>query len=299
MNNNDTYSAESHKDPAQLEREIDQKRNHIEGIVKALENKLTPGEIFEEVLQMGKGGSRQMAGSLASTIKANPMPSLVTAVGLLWLYSSSRNSGSPIVTSGVGINTAATSSTTTYATDTSTTTLSTDQGYGSGQNYNAGQNYGAGHSSGPGLRESASQKLGSAKDAVGSKLGSAKETVSQKTSAAADTVKQRASQASDGFSRMLDENPMAVGAIGIAVGALLGAIIPKTRKEDEWLGEHSDRITGQIKDVAKRGYEQVSTATREIAGSSGSTGMQQDRSLSSTGTGSSSAGLSSSSPTAH
>lgn len=305
MNAQDSIRAESHKDPAQLEREIDQQRNHIEGIVKALETKLTPGDILGQVMQMGKGGGRDLAGSITSIVRENPMPALVTAAGLVWLYSSSRKP-SPIVTTGVGMSpqpgmgsnlgsssstglgASSGSSTTVLSSESSTTTISSDQTYGpNGSFVSQGQNYaGSGSSGHASLREKTSEKLGSAKS-----------TVSEKASNVAGSVKTRASQASDGLSRMLEENPAAVGAIGIAVGALLGAIIPKTQKEDEWLGTHSDRLTGQIKDVARRGYEEVATATREIAGSPGNTGSPQDRSLGGVQTASGTSA--SSSPRAH
>lgn len=296
MNSHDNYGTGSHKDPAQLEREIDQQRNHIEGIVKQLESKLTPGDILGEVMQMGKGSGRELIGTLGQTIKENPLPALVTAVGMYWLYSSSHRINPRIMTTGVGYNTpASNTNATTLSSASSTTAFSTDSAY------NAGQTMGVGHSSGStvggklgAVTSTVGEKLGSAKSVVGEKLGSAKSTVSDKTSGLVGSARVRASQASDGFSRMLDENPMAVGAIGIAVGALLGAVIPKTRKEDEWLGERSDRITGQIKDVAKRGYEQVSTATKEITGSMGVTGTQQDRSAAAAGS-----TLGNSTPTAH
>lgn len=62
----------------------------------------------------------------------------------------------------------------------------------------------------------------------------------------------------------LAENPLMVGAIGLALGGLVAAVLPATRREDEWLGEAGDRIRGQaaeaVRDVAREGREVAEAA---------------------------------------
>jgi ElaB/YqjD/DUF883 family membrane-anchored ribosome-binding protein len=259
MNTQDNIRTESHKDPAQLEHEIDQQRSHIEQIVSALENKLSPGEMFDRVLHLGKGGGKEFAGNLTDTIKANPVPALLTAAGLMWLYSG-RNKppgGHSMSSSG-------------YGTTTSTTmgsSSSLDEQYGM---------YGSSGSSDSSMRE----KLGNAKHRVGESAHNAAGSVRGKAHNAADSVRNRAhsvadstrrgaTRANEGFQRMLEDNPMAVGAISVAVGALLGSLVPSTRKEDELMGQHSDRITGKAKEMARTGRESLASAGREVTASSG------------------------------
>jgi ElaB/YqjD/DUF883 family membrane-anchored ribosome-binding protein len=105
----------------------------------------------------------------------------------------------------------------------------------------------------PGLRERASGTLGSVKSTVG-----------EKAHGAADAVKSGAHRASDGFSHLLETNPLAVGAIGIAVGALLGSLLPTTRKEHELLGETSDRVIGRAKELARQGMGHASSALQDV-----------------------------------
>jgi hypothetical protein len=107
MNTQDNIRMESQKDPAQLEREIDQQRNHIEQIVSALENKLSPGEIFDRMLNFGKGGGKDFASNLTDTVKANPVPALLTAAGLMWLYSGRNKPPGQGMSSGYGSTTVA------------------------------------------------------------------------------------------------------------------------------------------------------------------------------------------------
>lgn len=264
MNTQDTIRMESHKDPSQLEREIDQQRHHIEQIVSALENKLSPGEMFDRMLNFGKGGGREFAGNLAETVKANPVPALLTAAGLMWLYSSRNNTSGGAMSSGYGTTT------------TGTTTSSSYAGASTGM-----------HGSSGGMRE----KLGNARSRVSESAHHVAGSVRERAHGAADTARRGAdtarrgvARANDGFRRMLDENPMAAGAIGIAVGALLGSLIPSTRKEDEWMGETRERITGRARDLAREGRDTLANAGREMTGSSSSGGSAaQDRDTGSAG----------------
>ena len=50
--------------------------------------------------------------------------------------------------------------------------------------------------------------------------------------------------------RMAHENPLALGALGLAVGVTLAAMFPITRREEEAMGEQSDRVKAAAKDMA-------------------------------------------------
>ena len=88
MSTAERIEAESHKDPARLEQEIDQQRADINHIVDALENKLSPGQLFDRMVNFGKGNGREFAQNIGNAVKANPVPALLTSIGLLWLYAS-------------------------------------------------------------------------------------------------------------------------------------------------------------------------------------------------------------------
>ena len=47
-----------------------------------------------------------------------------------------------------------------------------------------------------------------------------------------------------GFFDTLHEQPLVLGALGLAAGAAIGAALPATEKEDEWLGDSRDRLDG-------------------------------------------------------
>lgn len=68
-------------------------------------------------------------------------------------------------------------------------------------------------------------------------------------------------QARNSIQSYVAENPMVVGIVGLAAGLLLGALLPRTRSEDEMFGEWADEVRSQglryARDATHRGREYV------------------------------------------
>lgn len=64
-----------------------------------------------------------------------------------------------------------------------------------------------------------------------------------------------------GLQNYVSENPMVVGLVGLAAGLLLGALLPRTRQENEFFGEWADEVRNQgmryARDAASRGRDYV------------------------------------------
>ena len=60
---------------------------------------------------------------------------------------------------------------------------------------------------------------------------------------------------------VLTDNPLITGLAALAMGALIGALIPETEKEHELMGETRDRLAHQAKDMAREGVDRA----RDIA----------------------------------
>jgi ElaB/YqjD/DUF883 family membrane-anchored ribosome-binding protein len=71
-------------------------------------------------------------------------------------------------------------------------------------------------------------------------------------------------QARGGVQNYVSENPMVVGLVGLAAGLLLGALLPRTRRENEAFGEWADEVRNQglryARDAATRGRDYVEEA---------------------------------------
>ena len=61
----------------------------------------------------------------------------------------------------------------------------------------------------------------------------------------------------EGFNSLLSEQPLLLGALGIAVGAAIGAALPPTEQEDRLFGSARDKALSGIKQRGTETYEQV------------------------------------------
>jgi hypothetical protein len=63
------------------------------------------------------------------------------------------------------------------------------------------------------------------------------------------------------------ENPVLVGVVGLAAGLMLGALLPRTRREDRAFGRWADEVREQgmryARDMTQRGREYVDEALGE------------------------------------
>lgn len=239
MSTRNQIDVEAQKDPAELEREIDQQRAEIGNIVHALENKLSPGELIDTALGYMKGGSGEFFSNLSNTVKANPVPTVLTSIGLLWMMAGqNRQPHSSVTTASYGNG---------------------STGPSMGEKLSAKT---AGlKEQGAGIKDKASQMSHS----VSESLGNARARASDSKRHASERLRGGADRARGGFNHLLQEQPLALGAIGIALGALLAASVPPTRREDEALGEMSDRMTERLRHKAEEGYQKVSAKGEEVA----------------------------------
>lgn len=96
-------------------------------------------------------------------------------------------------------------------------------------------------------RSSVSDRAHSARDYTSEKLQSARERSSDYAGRARARASDARRRASDGY----DANPLTGALIGVAAGALLGLLLPRTRREDELLGETRDRLADAAKSAAR------------------------------------------------
>ena len=244
---------EAEKSPETLEREIDEKRANIDHLVDSLESKFTPGQLFDQVLTYTKGNGGAFFQNLGATVKNNPVPAVLTTVGLAWL---AMGQGRPApqypVRTGPGLGEKLQDM---KGKATDAIGRATDAVGKVGDQL---------HQSSDSLRHRAhdwQDKAGEASDSFGQRVSDS----AQRASDAAHRAGETAVQAKDQFGNLLKEQPLLMAAIGIALGAAIGGAIPSTRKESELMGEASDRLTSKVKAQSAAAYEQVKTEVKEAA----------------------------------
>ncbi|MDQ3704015.1 MAG: DUF3618 domain-containing protein [Chloroflexota bacterium] len=96
---------------------------------------------------------------------------------------------------------------------------------------------------------------------AGDTVGRLAETAGETVGGVAEGVKYQASETQSQFQRMLMENPLAVGAIAVAVGAAVGLTVPETPQEHQLMGAARDKLVDRAQSVAQDTIQRVQEAT--------------------------------------
>jgi ElaB/YqjD/DUF883 family membrane-anchored ribosome-binding protein len=268
---------------------IEQTREQMSETIGELQERLSPAHIKAQIREATIGKVENMAQrasdtmyearqSVVSTVTANPVPAALVGIGLAWLWMNRRSSGSASYEDSARrwryrggyerypdepYRRFPEEGTTPYDRDArseaSLASKASDAISGASDKISGvvGQ-----------VREAGSQFAARTKDRVSGAVDQAQQTAERvKTSA-----QNQAQQAQDRFNRAMDENPLAVGAIALAVGTAIGLAIPQTRKENEWMGEARDNLVDTAQAAVQKAAGQVQEAARHPAGNGGGEG---------------------------
>ncbi|WP_449432472.1 DUF3618 domain-containing protein [Pseudomonas putida] len=233
---NTSFEHEAQKSPDTLEQEINAKREHISDLVDALERRLSPGQLVDQVLAYTKGNGGEFYHNLGTTLKNNPVPTALTALGLAWLAINQNRPFNPgPAHTGPGL----------------------------------GEKLGEAVDSVKGAFAQAGDKLHDASHSVRAKAHDLRDQASdlghgaqQTLSGAGDSLSGQASALKGQFDHLLKEQPLVLAALGIALGAALGAALPSTQKEDQLIGAASDRVTDSLKANAQQAKDALGEAVK-------------------------------------
>ena len=250
VNNTTDLRDDARKDPATLEREIDQTRANMDRTLGALERKFSPGQLLDQAMEFARDNGGEFANNLGRSVKENPMPALLTAVGIAWMVASSNRPRSSIADAYDDR----------YARDDFNAADFDDTGF---EDDNGDQKEGLTEkaqrlkaSAGETLSD-AGQRVKSAADRARQKLTGTKQTVSSGLRRTSGTAQVQTQRVREGFNSLLSEQPLLLGALGIAVGAAIGAALPSTEQEDRLFGSARDKALSEVKQRGAETYEQV------------------------------------------
>jgi ElaB/YqjD/DUF883 family membrane-anchored ribosome-binding protein len=241
MSDNLTLKEDSRKDPQTLEREIDQTRAEMNETLDRLEQKLTAGQLLDQCLKFfGKSGG-EIGRSLGNSVQENPLPVLLTATGIAWMmFSPARNSSARSyddAASDTGVGREA------YST--------TAEGFSKiSEKMKSGAT-------------SARSQVASSKDAVQETLNRTTDAVKETVNNSANRLQAEVKRGREGLNSILEEQPLVLGAIGLAVGAVIGAALPSTDQEDRLMGEARDKAIARGKELGGTAYEKGGETVRQ------------------------------------
>ena len=88
-----------------------------------------------------------------------------------------------------------------------------------------------------------------------SRAADAYQSARQRTSSAYEAARGRAADVTRTATDQIAIYPMGAVIGGLAIGALMGFLLPSTRRETELLGDTGRRLTGAARDAAQRGLD--------------------------------------------
>ncbi|NNH65829.1 DUF3618 domain-containing protein [Rhizobium laguerreae] len=290
------------KTSAELQREIDQDRRRIGDRIDAIQERMSPGQLVDEVIAYTKAsGGGEYVSNLGHALKANPLPVALMGVSLAWLMAKGspssgdmatwreedaeyplypatgrvRRIGPPAMENGARYS---------HFADGSGKRLKalTDETGGRAGHFidEAGKTYrGFADASGKQINQIAdetgamldaatgwaAEKWEQAKNAASdltARASGAASSLSSRSSSAATSLQEQTSKLNEAILTHFRDQPLVGGALAFAVGAAIGAALPHTDTEDEWIGDAADSakdtLSDQAQDVAAQGKEVAS-----------------------------------------
>lgn len=279
MKNNENRS------PEEIESDIERTRADFSSTIDAIQRKLSPSEMMDQAVDYALSTTPGAFGmKLVNTVRDNPVPIALIGIGVAWLMASGRKTQYMDTRDS-------------YPRSMRRSSQSFYQGEGYDEAYEsdylAARDYGTGAESN-GLMNRVASKAGSATESIKgtasqvgqrisetassvtgrlqqasqsarSRLGESAETAQQRIDDMRRRSQEQVRYATDRASQMLNEQPLVFGALGLAVGAALGATIPATRRENEMLGEVRDNLVGRAKETALGQVETLKQTAQRVA----------------------------------
>lgn len=114
------------------------------------------------------------------------------------------------------------------------------------------------------VQKRAGDVAGSAYEGVSNAASSAYGGVSSLASSTGEQVQHVARRAQRQYENTLDENPLAIGAVALALGAIVGLAIPSTDYENEWMGETKENLVQSVEGVARDAFSKVQQVAGDV-----------------------------------
>ena len=271
-------------DPDEIRDDIEQTRAAMSSTIDEIQGRLSPETLVdqaresvreatigraEQVVNDASDTARQAGSSLMDTIRQNPVPAAMAAFGIGWLWTH-RQSGSrdgwqrsPRPTPRV-----------TYR-EYGPVYGGYGQTYGRGdydlRGGTASQPSGLGETAGR-VQDRVGDMASQAQDQAGQMVSQVQDQVGQWSDQAQQQMSEWGGQAQQGmdqlrwqFDRLLHENPLAVGAVALGLGAAVGMGLPTTPQENQFMGEARDTVVDRAQAMAQDTMQKVQHVAQDAS----------------------------------
>jgi ElaB/YqjD/DUF883 family membrane-anchored ribosome-binding protein len=239
----------------ELRQEVERTRARVAADVDAIGNKVSPENVKyqakqrivqakDEAKQRVVRSTRRAGRSLADSARDNPLPLVLVGAGLGWLVYNARQSARR------------------YEgwSEPEHDEFETTPGYD--------VDYDIDYETGPSARERiarARQRAGERVAHAGERMHEMRERAGERIHHARERAGERIHHAREGAESFAKDNPLAVGAIALAIGASVGLLLPTTPAENRMLGQKRDQLMRRGRQAMTELGEVAEHTAREAA----------------------------------
>lgn len=218
-------NVQANRTPEQIQRELGNTRARIDDGLDELDHRLGTGEAIKEAAYHVRDGAAEFSASVGRVIRDNPVPAFLIGAGAAWIAMSAL----------------------------ARTERGQDMRHRVGERAR-------------GVAHDASDRADDLRhraDAFRQRAGETVEQARQRALDAGHRVREGAGQVAHKASDAFESQPLLIGALGLAVGAAIGASIPATRREDAVVGPVRDRLKDEAIDYGREQVARASDAAHE------------------------------------
>jgi Protein of unknown function (DUF3618) len=275
--------SENVADPKQIETELGRTRARMDARLTELQGRLSPGQIVDDLMGYFRGNEGgDFARNLMESVRSNPMPAALTGIGLAWLMASNPKKNvsgttTPVLDGDRQVQGSSASSRPAWAThdefdrhlltaehEVTRHDEEAEPDYRGRLDIARGRVLGVARQS-----EDTQESFGDrVKDAIAATRQSITQSAYDLQSRASDATSQAggivnnvghqlgqsgqtAQQMGSNLLTTITDNPVLLGAVGLAVGALLGAFVPQSKQEEDALGNVAGQARNAARDLAQ------------------------------------------------
>ncbi len=242
---------------AEVEREAAEERSRLAETARALKRKLSIGSIIDEIVGAGSRHGAQIGRTVGHTVRKHPVPMTLIGAGLVWLLvSGTRSEGerrSHLRQDPQGLP---------------DDDESSDHGLRARAEAAAESVKAAGRSAASSVAEGGARVKEAARDgaeAIGERAEALGDRASEYGSEAWSEGKRVARRAGSSLGRLVEEQPLVVGALAFALGAAIGGAIRNSRAENRLMGSSAERMRQDVKERAKEEGQKLKDVARAAA----------------------------------
>jgi uncharacterized protein YjbJ (UPF0337 family) len=238
---------DSSTDTRRIRHDIDRTQREMSRTIDEIGVRLSPDYIMHRTKESARRAAVNKSRTLMDKVKANPIPAAMVGVGLfLMMRSDDRDTGFVYELDDVDHS--------------SLGSRDWEEGYGRTHEAHGRLREGMDEA-----RERVSGAVDTAKERVSSVMDSAREHVSDMAHNARSGSRSGMYRARTSSQQFLTDSPLIAGVAAIALGAIIGAVLPESEREDRLFGEKRDELLSRGKELARDGVDRAKNLAQSAA----------------------------------